>query len=68
MLETALDKGHGACVLRDQRVAQIVADSLLHFDGHHLAESVRDCAAESRSDSATMTLKGRRTDPVAMLR
>ena len=25
-------------------------------------------AAESRSDSATMTLTGRRTDPVAMLR
>jgi REP element-mobilizing transposase RayT len=28
-----LDACHGACVLRDPRNAQIVADSLLHFDG-----------------------------------
>lgn len=30
------------------------ADSLLHFDGHHLAESLRDCAAELRSNLATL--------------
>jgi putative transposase len=28
-----LDKGHGACVLRRRELAQIVADSLRHFDG-----------------------------------
>jgi putative transposase len=28
-----LDHGYGACVLRQPRVAQIVADSLQHFDG-----------------------------------
>lgn len=28
-----LDAGHGACVLRDPALAQIVHDSLLHFDG-----------------------------------
>jgi type I restriction enzyme R subunit len=31
--EKYLDRGHGACVLRQPRLAQIVADSLLHFDG-----------------------------------
>jgi len=31
--ETALDAGHGACVLRDPRCAQIVLDCLLHFEG-----------------------------------
>ena len=54
VLETALDKGHGACVLRNQKVAQIVADSLLHFDGQHSAKLLRDSAAELRSNSATM--------------
>jgi len=28
-----LDRGHGACVLRNPEYAKIVADSLLHFDG-----------------------------------
>ena len=28
-----LDKGHGACVLRRRELAQIVANSLRHFDG-----------------------------------
>jgi len=28
-----LDKGHGACVLRDPELSQIVADSLHHFEG-----------------------------------
>jgi type I restriction enzyme R subunit len=28
-----LDQCHGACVLRQPKLAQIVADSLLHFDG-----------------------------------
>jgi putative transposase len=28
-----LDRGHGACVLRRPELAQIVANSLLHFDG-----------------------------------
>lgn len=28
-----LDKGHGACVLRRKELAQIVANSLRHFDG-----------------------------------
>ncbi len=28
-----LDAGHGACVLRQPELAQIVRDSLLHFDG-----------------------------------
>lgn len=32
-LETALDAGHGACVLRDPRLSQIVLDCLLHFEG-----------------------------------
>lgn len=29
-----LDAGHGECLLRDDRIAQIVEDSLLHFDGN----------------------------------
>ncbi len=31
--ETFLDTCHGACALRDPECSQIVADSLLHFDG-----------------------------------
>ena len=32
-VEAVLDVGHGACWLRDERVAQLVKDALLHFDG-----------------------------------
>lgn len=28
-----LDEGHGACILRDDRVAEVVAGALLHFNG-----------------------------------
>ncbi len=31
--EEYLDRGHGACVLKQTDLAQIVAESLLHFDG-----------------------------------
>jgi type I restriction enzyme R subunit len=31
--EMTLDECHGACLLRDQTLSQIVADSLLQFDG-----------------------------------
>ena len=52
-LEAALDEGHGACVLRNYELARIVADSLLHFDGQHVADSLGDCGDELRSNSAT---------------
>ena len=32
-LEAWLDSGHGACELKDERVASTVADALQHFDG-----------------------------------
>jgi putative transposase len=32
--EQFLDSSHGRCLLRRPELAQIVADSLLHFDGH----------------------------------
>lgn len=32
-LEEYLNAGHGACYLRDPRVARLVEDALLHFDG-----------------------------------
>jgi REP element-mobilizing transposase RayT len=32
-VENWLDQGHGSCVLRDPRVARLVADALRHFDG-----------------------------------
>jgi len=32
-IESYLDQGYGTCALRDVRVAKIVQDSLLHFDG-----------------------------------
>jgi putative transposase len=60
-LEKSLDQGHGDCVLQHPELARVVANSLLHFDGEHLAtldesvlvaESLRDSTA-SRSDSAT---------------
>jgi carbamoylphosphate synthase large subunit/REP element-mobilizing transposase RayT len=31
--ETWLDQGHGSCLLRDRRIADIVANALRHFDG-----------------------------------
>ncbi len=38
----ALGKGYGACVLRQKELSQIVAKSLLHFDGvrYHLGDFV----------------------------
>ena len=38
----ALDKGHGECVLRRSELSQIVANSLLHFDGqrYHMGDFV----------------------------
>jgi type I restriction enzyme R subunit len=37
-----LDRGYGKCVLREQAIAQIVAESLRHFDGdrYHLGDFV----------------------------
>jgi tRNA threonylcarbamoyl adenosine modification protein (Sua5/YciO/YrdC/YwlC family) len=37
-IESYLDAGHGKCWLRDERVAKIVRDALLHFEGkrYHL--------------------------------
>ena len=32
-IEKYLDAGHGECFLRDERIAEIVKDTLLHFDG-----------------------------------
>src|SRR5690348_6030781 len=32
-IQTYLDAGHGDCYLRDERIAKIVQDALLHFDG-----------------------------------
>lgn len=32
-VEKWLDAGHGACWLKDQRIARLVADALSHFDG-----------------------------------
>ncbi|MGH2587748.1 MAG: REP-associated tyrosine transposase [Dehalococcoidia bacterium] len=32
-IETYLDAGHGSCHLRDPRVARVVEQALLHFDG-----------------------------------
>jgi putative transposase len=34
-LEACLDQGHGVCRLRDERLAQVVADALRKFDGTH---------------------------------
>ncbi len=60
--ESALDKGHGSCPLRDPVAAQIVADALLHFDGVHVAESLRDSEAScgaTRPHIATRPLIGK---------
>jgi putative transposase len=37
-----LDRGYGSCVLRDGRAAQLVANTLQHFDGdrYHLGDFV----------------------------
>lgn len=32
-MDAALDDGHGACVMKDPNIAQIVRDALFHFDG-----------------------------------
>ncbi len=32
-IQEYLDAGHGSCVLRDEQIARLVEDALLHFDG-----------------------------------
>ena len=32
-VEAWIDAGHGCCALRDERIASLVEDALLHFDG-----------------------------------
>lgn len=32
-----LDRGYGSCILRDESVAKVIEDSLLHFDGDRYA-------------------------------
>jgi REP element-mobilizing transposase RayT len=32
-VEKWLDQGHGSCALRDDRIARLVRDAMLHFDG-----------------------------------
>ena len=32
-IEQYLDVGHGSCFMKDQRVAELVRNALLHFDG-----------------------------------
>ena len=34
-LEAYLDAGHGACYLRDERIARLIQDALCYFDGQH---------------------------------
>jgi putative DNA methylase len=36
-IHDALDSGYGSCFLRDDRIAEIVEDALLHFDGERYA-------------------------------
>jgi REP element-mobilizing transposase RayT len=40
-IETYLDQGHGACYLRDPRVAKLAQDSLLFFDSERYSLSSR---------------------------
>jgi putative DNA methylase len=37
LIHEFLDSGYGSCLLRDERVAKIIEDSLLHFDGDRYA-------------------------------
>ncbi|MGZ8847334.1 MAG: REP-associated tyrosine transposase [Pyrinomonadaceae bacterium] len=36
-IHDALDRGYGSCLLQDNRIAEIVEDALLHFDGERYA-------------------------------
>lgn len=36
-IHDALDRGYGSCFLRDDRLAEVVEDALLHFDGERYA-------------------------------
>ena len=36
-IQDFLDSGYGACLLKEDRFAQIVENALLHFDGHRYA-------------------------------
>ena len=36
-IDAYLDQGHGSCYLKDDRLAAIVQDALLHFDGQRYA-------------------------------
>jgi menaquinone-specific isochorismate synthase len=45
--ERTLDECHGECWLRRPEIAKIVADSLLHFDGDLVDQSLRDGSTKS---------------------
>ena len=70
-LEIALDKGHGDCPLRDPKLAQIVADSLLYFDGFRIREEQASTQGEAevtvpRSVTATTEVRYHVSDLVVM--
>ena len=52
-LEGSLDACHGECVLSRPELGQIVANSLLHFDGDFVVGALRDPTSVSQSDTAT---------------
>jgi putative transposase len=36
-MESWLDEGHGSCLLRQEKYAEVVAETLCHFDGDRIA-------------------------------
>jgi hypothetical protein len=44
-----LDSGYGSCALRDEKLAKVIEDSLLHFDGNRYSLHAWVRYAESRS-------------------
>lgn len=57
-VETWLDQGHGSCALRDERIARLVRDAMLHFDGERY-DLLAWCIMPNHVHAALRTYPGR---------
>jgi REP element-mobilizing transposase RayT len=57
-VESWLDQGHGSCVLRDDRIARLVRDAMLHFDGQRY-DLMAWCVMPNHVHAVVCTYPGR---------
>jgi REP element-mobilizing transposase RayT len=62
-IERYLDKGHGACWLREPTIAQMIENALLHFDGERYRLNAW-CVMPNHVHTLIETVKGHSLDSV----